>query len=197
MQDHRQFINKLRSFAHRTDMKRVEEAVQTLRPLGDNAVLGLAGALEDDDDYVRVMALEILYEWEGDTSAVLNSVIRSLDDDDRIVRICAASVVSQHVEKAGDALPVLLRWLDGDDEHSRLTAAALILRIDPSQDSEMLKIMAEGTKSEDSAIRCLTAWLLSGLKNESSEAGPLLQQMLTDPDELVRQVVDEELQRHS
>jgi hypothetical protein len=45
-----------------------------------------------------VMALEVLYDWGGDTTAALPAAIRALSDPDRIVRICAASVVSQHVE---------------------------------------------------------------------------------------------------
>jgi HEAT repeat protein len=188
-----QIIDTLRTFAHRSDVERVDEAVQALRPFGDEAVLALADASSDPDDYVRVMALEILYDWGGDTTAALPAAIRALDDPDRIVRICAASVVSQHVEKSSDAVPILLRWLGGDDHHSRLTAAALILRIDSTKKEEMLAVLAEGTESGDSAIRCLTAWLLSGLRDETTQAHPLLKQMLNDEDVFVRSLVIDEL----
>lgn len=189
-----QIIDTLRTFAHRTDVERVDEAVQVLRPFGDEAVLALADALVDEDDYLRVIALEILYEWGNDTEPVLPAVIRALDDPDRIVRICAASVISQHVEKASGAVPILMKWLDTEDEHSRLTAAALIQRINPSQQDEMLPVLAEGMESDDSAIRCLTAWLLSGLRDVTPDARPLLQGMLNDEDEFVQEVVEEELE---
>ncbi len=193
MQSHRQIIDTLRTVAHRIDVERVDEAVQALQPFGDEAILTLADASSDPDEYVRVMALEVLYEWDGDTEPALPAVIRALDDPDRIVRICAASVVSQHVEKASDAVPILRRWLNTDDHHSRLTAAALILRIDPPQHDEMMSVLRGGIESDDSAIRCLTAWLLGGLRDVSPDALPLLQQMLNDEDEFVRSVVEDEL----
>lgn len=193
MHDHQPIIDTLRTFAHRSDLERVDEAVQALQQFGDEAVLALADASSDPDEYVRVTALEALYYWDGDTEPALPAAISALDDPDRIVRICAASVISQHVEKAREAVPFLLKWLGTDDQHSRLTAAALILRIDPSQHDEMLAILAEGMDSDDSAIRCLTAWLLSGVRDVTHEAFPLLQQMLGDEDEFVRSVVEEEL----
>jgi HEAT repeat protein len=185
-----QIRETLRPFAHRNDVERVDDALQQF---GDEAVLALADASSDPDEYVRVMALEVLYEWDGDTEPVLPAVICALDDPDRIVRICAASVVSQHVEKASEAVPILVRWLDTDDQHSRLTAAALILRIAPSKQEEMLAVLAKGMESDDSAIRCLTAWLLSGLRELTPDALPALQQMLDDDDDFVRSVVAEEL----
>lgn len=130
---------------------------------------------------------------EGDTTAALSATISALDDPDRIARIAAVGPVARHSAKAKDAVPSLLKWLDTDDEHSRLTAAALILRIDPSKQDEMLAILTEGMESDDTGIRCLTAWLLSGLRDVTPDAHPLLQQMLSDGDEFVRSVVEEEL----
>jgi len=139
------------------------------------------------------MALEVLSDWGGDTTTALPAMISALDDTDRIVRICAVSAVSQHFEKASEAVPLLVKWLDTHDEHSRLTASALILRIDLNGHDEMMAVLAEGTKCDDSAIRCLTAWLLSGLRDVSPQALPLLREMLSDGDEFVRSVVEEEL----
>lgn len=194
MPNHQEIIDTLRTFAHRTEAERVYEAVETLEQFGDETVLPIADALSDPDAYVRVMALEVLYEWNGDTEPALPATIRALDDADRIVRICAASVVSQHVEQAEAAVSPLLKWIDGDDEHSRLTAAALILKIDNTKVDEMLAILADGTKGEDSGIRCLVAWLLSGLRDVLPQVLPLLRQMLDDKDEFVRSVVSDELE---
>lgn len=58
----------------------------------------------------------------------------------------------------------------------------------------MLAILAEGISSDESAIRCLTAWLLSGLRDVTPEVIPLLQQMLDDEDEFVQSVVQDELE---
>jgi hypothetical protein len=109
------------------------------------------------------------------------------------VRIAAVGPVARHAEKSSDAVPNLVKWLDTEDEHSRLTAAALILKIDPSKHDEMLTILAEGMESDDTGIRCLTAWLLSGLRDVTPDAHPHLQQMFGDGDEFVRSVVEEEL----
>lgn len=193
MNDRQKIIDALRPFAHRTDVERVEEAVHALQPFGDEAVLALADASSDPDEYLRVMALEVLYDWSGDTETALPAAIRALDDPDRIVRICAASVVSQHVEKASEAVPRLAKWLDTDDQHSRLTAAALIVRIDPSKDNEMMPVLRGGMESADTGIRCLAAWLLSGLRDVTPDAFPLLRLMLDDEDEFVRSVVVEEV----
>lgn len=194
MSNHQEIIDTLRRFAHRTEVERVEEAVHALRPFGNETILALADALDDPDDYVRVMTLEVLYEWDGDTEPALPATIRALDDPDRIVRICAASVVSQHIVTASEAVPPLLKWIEGDDEHSRMTAAALILKIDSTKHEEMLAVLAEGMESDDSGSRCLTAWLLSGLRDVSPNALLLLQKMTTDQDDFVRSVVKEELE---
>lgn len=194
MHSRQQIIDTLRTFAHRINMERVDEAVQALQQFGDETVLAMADALSDPDDYVRVMALEVLYEWNGDTEPALPASIRALDDPDRIVRICAASVVSQHVEKVSAAVRPLLKWLDGDDEHSRMTAAALILKIDPTKHDQMLAVLADGTESDDSGIRCVVAWLLGGLRDVTPDALPLLQMMTSDQDEFVQEIATEELQ---
>lgn len=140
------------------------------------------------------MELEVLYDWGGDTAAALPAVTLALDDPDRIVRICAASVVSQHASKASEAVPILRRWLDTDDPHSRLTAAALILKIEPSKQEKMMAVLRGGMESDDTGIRCLTAWLLSGLRDVTPDALSLLQQMLDDEDEFVQSVAAEELE---
>lgn len=121
MPNHQEIIDTLRTFAHRINVERVDEAVKTLLPFGDEAVLALAEASSDPDEHVRVMALEVLFEWDNDTTAALPATIRALDDPDRIVRICAASAVSQYAGKARAAVPSLLKWIDGDDEHSRMS----------------------------------------------------------------------------
>jgi len=194
MHSRQQIIDTLRTFAHRINMERVDEAVQALQQFGDETVLAMADALSDPDDYLRVMALEVLYYWDGDSEPALPSVISALDDPDRIVRICAASVISQHTEKVSAAVPPLLKWIDGYDEHSRLTAAALILKIDHTKAGKMLAILADGAKSEDSGIRCLAAWLLGGLRDVTPDALPLLLQMISDEDKFVREVVKDELE---
>jgi len=193
MHDRQKIIDTLRPFAHRSNVERIEEAVQALRPFGDGAVAALADVSSDSDDYIRLMALEVLGEWDGDTMAALPAMISALDDPDRIVRIAAVGPVARHSAKAKAAVPSLLKWLDTGDEHSRLTAAALILKIDPSQHDEMLTILAEGMESDGTGIRCLTAWLLSGLRDVTLDAHPLLQQMLGDENEYVRSVVEEEI----
>ena len=52
----------------------------------------------------------------------------------------------------------------GVQVRSQVRSAVLILKIDPTKhDDEMLAVLAEGMESDESAIRCLVAWLLSGL----------------------------------
>lgn len=188
-----QIIEAVRLYAHRTNLERVEDAVRDLQRFGDDVVSGLVEAVTDKDDFVRVLALEVLYELECDTSAALPAIIRALDDPDRIVRICAASAVSQHVDRAGEALPLLTKWLGSDDDHICLTAAALILRIDLSQHDQMMPVLRGGMDSDDTGIRCLTAWLLSGLRDVTTDALAILQEMIEDQDDLVRSVVVEQL----
>lgn len=65
MHDRQKIIDTLRTFAHRNDVEHVDEAVQALRPFGDESVFALADALTDPDDYVRVMALGFVIFWCG------------------------------------------------------------------------------------------------------------------------------------
>lgn len=58
----------------------------------------------------------------------------------------------------------------------------------------MLAVLRGGMDSDDTGIRCLGVWLLSGLRDVMPDALPLLRQLLDDEDEFVRSVVEEELQ---
>ena len=60
MTTNQRIIDILHSFAHRTDVERIDEAVHALQQFGEEVVHSLAEALSDDDDYVRLIALEVL-----------------------------------------------------------------------------------------------------------------------------------------
>jgi len=49
-------------------------AIEALQQFGDEAVLALADASSDRDEYVRDMALEVLIHWDGNTEPHCKSI---------------------------------------------------------------------------------------------------------------------------
>ncbi|QGJ68643.1 Hypothetical protein PBC10988_3040 [Planctomycetales bacterium 10988] len=186
-------LGVLRLFAARIDLEKVEETIRGLEHLGDEAISGLASALDDPDFDVRLLALEVLREWDGDTRTALTPLTETLRDPNRIVRIAAASALVRLAHEAQDALPVLNDWLSSDDQPARLAAANLILRIDGARQQEMLEVFVDAAFNGDPTTRCSTAWFLSELRGLAPAALPLLKRMQDDADSLVRSIVAEEL----
>jgi len=187
MNKNHNFIEFLRTFAHRTDPDRVFDAEQALQPFGEAAIPAFIEALRDTDPELRILALKILEHFEANTEAALPAMIEALTDSDRNVRMCALAPVASFGEKAIDAVPILEKWIGSDDEFSHVSATGHILMIAPSRADELLPILIESLESDDFGIRCQTAWLLGQLGKIAKEAVPALKRMLDD-DSFVRSV---------
>ena len=163
MKNHDEIIELLRTFSQTGNLVRVFDAQQALRPFGEAAIPVLAEALKDPDTDLRIFALKILEQFEGNTEPALPAMMNALKDPHRIVRICALGPVASFGEKAMDAVPILEKWIRSDDEFCHVSAAGHVLLIDPSKSKELLPVLLKALESDDFGIRCQTAWLLGQL----------------------------------
>ena len=161
--DNNHVIELLRCFSRHGGLVRLPDAQDALLPFGDEVVPAMIEALADPDADLRIFALKIIEDCEGDTEPALPVMIKALDDADRIVRIAAVGPVAAFGEKAMDAVPILEKWIGTEDEFSHVTAIGHILMIDPSRAGELLPSLSEFLESGDYGIRCQAAWLLGQL----------------------------------
>ena len=149
-------------FAKRHAPDRLDDALKSLAP-HEHIVAALAEALSEEDDQVRLLAVEILRELGPKAELVLPAMIRALEDEDRIVRMAALEPVASFGRKAVGAVPVLEKWLSSDDQFSRVSAAGHIVMIERSRADDMLPVQAEALSSENTMIRRQSEWLLDEL----------------------------------
>ena len=105
-------IALLRTFAIRHYPYRVEDALDALSVFPGDHISALTQALIDQDDEVRLLAVEILYAMGNEAEPALPALIRSLNDPDRIVRVAAVAPLVNFGKRATDAIPILETWLD-------------------------------------------------------------------------------------
>lgn len=153
-------LETLRTLAQRNDPDRVIDADQALTSLGEDAIHVLVEALEDPDADLRILALQLLEHFDGDTEPALPLMIKALKDPDRIIRIAALAPVARLGSKAIDAVPILEKWIGDDDEFSNVTAIGHVLMIDPTRSKELVPVLLKAIESDDFGIRCQAAWLL-------------------------------------
>jgi HEAT repeat protein len=177
-----EIIAVLRRFAQEPGGARDEPCLQAIARVNDDAILGLAKALDDADDDVRLLALEMLCHLGPKAEPALPRIIRRLDDPNRLVRIAAAAPLATFREKARAAVPILQTWLCRKDEFSRVTAAGDILLIDPSRVEDLLPILVDALDSERCGVCSLSACYLCQLGTLARAALPKLERMLNDDD---------------
>jgi hypothetical protein len=163
MDDRNDIIDLLRHFATRHDPDRLGDVLNSLAPHDESVVAALAEALTDEDDEVRLLAVEILRELGPKAEPVLPTMIRALEDENRIVRIASLEPVAAFGEKAMDAVPILEKWRSNSPEFDKVSAAGHILMIDPSKTVEMMPFLDEALASENTMIQRQAQWLLDEL----------------------------------
>jgi HEAT repeat protein len=173
-------LQLLRTFAIRHYPQRVDDFLDALTAFQGDHIAALIEALADQDDEVRLLAVEVLYSMDKEAEPALSALIDTLDDPDRIVRVAAVAPVADFGRKAIAAIPTLESWLYGGDEFSEVTAAAAIIQIDPSRADDVLPVIINALKSDDVGIRCHAAWHLGQLGTIARDAVPELRRLLDE-----------------
>ncbi len=163
MDPHEDFIDLLRQFAARHDPDRLDDALTALAPHDEPMVSVLAEALSNDDEEVRLLAVEMLRELGPKSEAALPAMIRALEDKDRILRIASLPPVAAFGKRATDAISILETWLTSDDEFSRISAAGHIVMIDRSRAEEMAPSLEKTLASNSIMISRQAQWLIDEL----------------------------------
>jgi len=170
-------IDLLRIFALRHYPQRVVDFLDARTVFSGDHIAALTQALTDEDDEVRLLAVEVFYAMGNEAELALPALIDTLDDPDRIVRVAAVAPVAAFGSRAIAATPILMSWLSRDDEFSRVAAAAAIIRIDPGRVDGVLPVLIHGLGSDDFGIRCHAAWHLGQLGSVAKEALPQLKRI--------------------
>ena len=162
-------IELIHSFAVRCGPHRVVDLVDALTAYRGDHIAALIEALKDEDDEVRLVAIEVLATMAEEAEPALPNLIEALSDPDRLVRIAAVYAVVNFGYKAIAAAPILTTWLDCGDDFSEVTAAAAIIQIDPSRVDDVLPVLIDGLDS-DYGIQCHAAWSIGQLGAVAREA---------------------------
>jgi len=172
----------LRQFARQPYGERDEPCLKSLATLGVEFVPGLAAALGDTDDEIRLLAAHLLRELGDKSESALPDMIRCLRDPHQMVRATLAMHVGTFREKARDALPALETMVESENVYARLTAAAAIAKIDRSRVAELIPLFVEALGSTAAFVPEYSAWLLRDFGAEAESALPRLRQMLRQGD---------------
>jgi HEAT repeat protein len=132
-----------------------DQALEQLAGHGEALIPGLVVALDDQDEDIRLLAVELLGAAEPRAEAAVPGLVKKVDDPDRLVRVAAASVLAQFGTLADAAVAVLKPWLDDENEYVRLVAATTILALDPTMSGSLLARVKEALSSDNPVVRGL------------------------------------------
>ena len=181
-------LQLIRSFALRCGPHRIVDFEDALTAFRGDHIAALLEALGDDDDEVRLFAVEALYSFGQKAEPALPYLIEALKDEDRLVRVAAVGCVSAFGQKAIAAVPILEGWLSSDDDFCSVAAAGAIVRITPVRVDDVLPVLIGALDNCDLGIRCHTAWHLGQLGPVAREALPALKRMVGEESTLDRLV---------
>jgi HEAT repeat protein len=166
-----------------SDAGRAEEARAGLVAAGSLAVPALLGALDEDNDRVRLRAIGLL-ALLGDRRAVA-PVISLLHDPLPSVRLQAAGALARL--NTGASVPALSRLLDREQHGSvRLVTVRSLVRLVQTGHEEALSPLLDclSDRSEEPRIRCAAleglGWIAD--PDQQAPARALLSRLADDPD---------------
>lgn len=149
------------------------------------AVAALITALADENQEVRVVAVEALGLAGSQAKEAMPSLIQSLQGTDRRLAIAAAEALFKIDPSHKEGIPVLSQILTGEDRTVRTSAARALGRIGPTA-KESVPILMRSLSDADKELRSWAAWALGEVGPEAEEAGAALIDALKDEDKEVR-----------
>lgn len=174
------------------DVRRLVPQVLGPMRIGDKmVVLGLAFALKDEDEQVRLGCLNAL-QWLGPTGKLAAPHLQNaLSDINFNIRQQAFHVLQNMGENPRDGL---MKALDSKDEKIRINTASLMITmgIEPNT---ALPILVEGLKHKEVATKMQCAYALAITNREREKALPILVEGIKDKSVGVRQQAVQALQQ--
>ncbi len=164
------------------------------------AIPALQNALKDSDEDVRRVAansLKVIQATQLTASAEqVQRMIRDLQSADESVRLKAAKDLGKLGAAAAEAIPALQKILQDPDEDVRRVAANTIRMIQAKTGpSEAIQKLIQNLNNPDELVRLKAAKDLAKLGPAAKAALPALQKLLQDPDDDVRRVVANAIER--
>lgn len=164
------------------------------------AIPALQNAAKDSDEDVRRVAVNSLKAIQAAQTAgpseQVARLIRDLQNPDEFVRMKAAKELGKIGSGARDALPALQKLLQDPDEDVRLVATNSIRLIQASgAPSANVQKLIQQLEAADELVRMKAAKELAKLGSAAKDAVPALQKLLRDPDEDVRRVAANAIER--
>ncbi len=192
-----QLIQQLQDPSETTRLKAAKE-LGKLGSAAREAIPALNNALNDTDEDVRIVAARSLkmIQAAGGPSDQVQRLIRELQSADETVRLKAAKDLGKLGSAAVEAIPALQKALqDPDDDVRRVAANSIRLIQAGAGPSEALQKLIQQLNSPDELARLKAAKDLAKLGPAAKDALPALQKLLQDPDEDVRRVAANAIDR--
>ncbi len=164
------------------------------------AIPALQERTKDSDEDVRRVAENSLRTIQAALAAgpseQIQRLIRELQAPDVIARLVAAKELGKLGSAARDALPALQKAIQDPDADVRLVAANSVRLIQASsgQGQDLQKLIQQ-LSNADALVRMVAAKELAKMGAAAKVAVPGLQKLLQDPDEDVRRVASNALER--
>jgi HEAT repeat protein len=132
------------------------DAVNALTEIGAPAVLGLSGALGDNEAAVRAQAATALGNIGPAAAATVPSLVRALRDRDDWVRLSAANALGKMGPEARKAVPDLTTALVDSESHVRAWIALALGEIGPEAESAV-PALKKALRDPDEQVRAAAA----------------------------------------
>lgn len=157
----------------------------------------LAGALRDDDEYVRTTADRVLARWDWQVAintltSALPELVAALADERAPVRAGAANLIWRcgpipnvrgGEPPPKELVPALAKALSDADAKLRANAAASLANLGATA-RDALPALRESVRDEDAKVRLWSARAIGWIV--PTEAVPILIELLDDPDPAAR-----------
>lgn len=131
------FLNALRS--SNSDLN--DRALETLKAMGPSVIDDMRRALKDDEVYVRVCALEVLFSQSMNNPTLVDDLTAALSDSHPLVRSEAAYYLGKLGGLAAGAVPALKKIITNPNETSDVVSSVeeALARIEPTPVKKTVK----------------------------------------------------------
>jgi HEAT repeat protein len=132
---------------------------------------------------------------ERPKGADVPTLARALSDGNPAVRSKAAAMLGRLGEKAKSTKAALHKVIRDEDGNVALSGAIAVVKVDPSDSSDAVPVLATALKNSDFGIRREAAESLGKIGPTAGQAVPALTAVLKDPNNIIRRVAAESLGR--
>jgi HEAT repeat protein len=168
--------------------------LEELGPEAAPAAAVTAGALKDDDPFVRWAAARVLGRAApAEAKTAVPALASRVKDDNGDVRITVLAALERYGPEAAPAVKEVSQALKSGDEQTRLWAVRVLVAVGPKGRKETVGPLTEALSAKETTIRRAAARGLARLGAPDEATAPALRAALKDADAEVRRAAAEAL----